>query len=166
MTTLTNNKTTQPHKNTHQKTTPNVQTLNNKQGTIQMLNRTQLVSTTQTTDNKNIQQHTPDVIGHTHTYRNTNTEQQPNSTTEDQNDRGADDTAGTPTNPQEEDFPQSPCVVSNTRNCSAASPSANDRDTKLQKFMEKVKTNQTGIPRRKVKQISPLHIAPRSVRKR
>ena len=53
-----------------------------------MLNRTQLVSTTQTTDNKNIQQHTPDVIGHTHTYRNTNTEQQPNNTTEDQNDRG------------------------------------------------------------------------------
>ena len=103
---------------------------------------------------------------HSHIQEHTNTEQQTNNITEDQNDRGVDDTAGTYTNSQEEDFPQSPCVISNTRKGSVAPPSANDRETKLQKTMEKVKTKQTGIPRRKVKQISPLRNAPRPDRKR
>ena len=102
---------------------------------------------------------------HPHIQEHTNTEQQPNNFTEDQSDRGADYTAGTYTNSQEEDFPQSPCLVSNTRNCSVASPPVNDRDTKLQKSMEKVKTKQTGILRRTVKLISPLHNASRSGRK-
>ena len=64
--------------------------------------------------------------------------------------------AGTPSNSQEVDFPQSPCMVSNTRNISVTSPSV-----KLQKSMEKIKANQTGIPRRKAKEISPLRITPR-----
>ena len=119
------------------------------------------------TDNANHaqQEHTTTNFGrnrtHSHIQEHINTEQQTNNITEDQNDRGVDDTAGTYTNSQEEEFPQSPCVVSNTRNCSVAPSSANDRETKLQKTMEKVKTKQKGILRRKVKQISPLHNAPR-----
>ena len=124
------------------------------------------------TDNANRaqQEHTTTNFGrnrtHSHIQEHTNTEQQTNNITEDQNDRGVDDTAGTYTNSQEEDFPQSPCVISNTRKGSVAPPSTNDRETKLQKTMEKVKTKQTGIPRRKVKQISPLRNAPRPDRKR
>ena len=123
------------------------------------------------TDNTNHgqQKHTTTSSGrnrtHSHIQEHTNTEQQPNNIIQDQNDRGADDTAGTYTNSQEEDFPQSPCVISNTRKCPVASPSANDRETKLQKSMEKVRTKLMGIPRRKAKQIAPLHNAPRPLSK-
>ena len=49
---------------------------------------------------------------HSHIQKHTNTEQQPNNTTEDKNNKGVEDsTAGTPVNSQEVDFPQSPCVV-------------------------------------------------------
>ena len=137
----------------------------------QATNNTNVQHNPTNTDNTNHgqQEHTTTNSGrnrtHSHIQEHTNTEQQPNNIIQDQNDRGADDTAGTYTNSQEEDFPQSPCVISNTRKCPVASPSANDRETKLQKSMEKVRTKLTGIPRRRVKQIAPLRNAPRPLSK-
>ena len=75
-----------------------------------------------------------------------------------------DNIAGTPVNSEEVDFPQSPRVVSSiTRNTPVTSPSAKDKElkVKLRKTMDKVKTNQTGIQRGKVKHNSPRRIAPR-----
>ena len=56
MTTMTNNRTAQPHRITHQKTIPDVQIQHNKQGTIQTLNKTPLLPKTRTAYNKNLQQ--------------------------------------------------------------------------------------------------------------
>ena len=104
---------------------------------------------------------------HTRITEHTSTKQQPNKTTEDKNNRGMENNiTGTPVNSQEVDFPLSPCVVNSvTRNTPVTPLSTKDRENevKLQKTMGKIRNNQTGIQRRRVKQTSPRCIDPRPI---